>query len=112
MDLYRIYFVGTARFRPGKAEEATKWWKEEGAPFYAALPGVKSLRTFAAQFGLGGEYGLEFWYEVDNYAVMDVWDKVISDDPGKYGPVFVKFAELFEGGPSRLMGDWPESHLT
>lgn len=112
MDLYRIYFVGTARFKPGKSQEATKWWREEGEPFYASLPGVKSLQTFASQFGLGGEYSLEFWYEVDDYAVMDVWDKVIADDPGKYGPMFLKFAELFDGGPSRMMGDWPESSLT
>lgn len=111
MDLYRIYFVGTARSRPGKASEASKWWREEGEPFYASLPGVKSLQTYAAQFGLGGAYNLEFWYEIDDYAVMDAWDKVMSEDPGKYGPKFAKFAELFEGGPSRIMGDWPESRL-
>lgn len=32
-------------------------------------------------------------------------------DPGEYGPIFQQFNDLFESGPSRLMGDWPESHF-
>lgn len=112
MNMYRIYFVGTARPRPGKEGAAAEWWKEKGEAFYSAFPGVKSLQTFAGQFGLSGEYGIEMWYEIEDYAVMDKWDEVIGADPQKYGPAFVEFVELFEAGPSRLMGDWPESRLT
>jgi hypothetical protein len=51
------------------------------------------MLSFAGQFGLGGEFSLEFWYEIEDYAVMDHWDKVIAADPQKYGQVFEEFAE-------------------
>ncbi len=35
-------------------------------------------------------------------AVMDQWDEVFAEDPQKYGPVFVEFAELVE-----LVCIWP-----
>jgi hypothetical protein len=112
MDMYKIFFVGTARPRPGKDGEAAEWWKETGQQAYESFPGVKSLRTLAGQFGLAGQYSIEFWYEIEDYAVMDRWDEVIAADPQKYGPLFQKFGELFETGPSRLLGSWPESRLT
>jgi hypothetical protein len=112
MEPYRIYFVGTARARPGKAGAGAKWWTERGQAVYESLPGVKSLRVYATQFGLGAEYNIEFWYELENYAVLDEWDKAFDADPEKYGSVFQEFNDLFEAGPSQLMGDWPESRLT
>lgn len=111
MDAYGIFFVGTARTKPGKAAAAAQWWGEKGYDSYRSLPGVKSLRTYAGQFGLSGDYGIEFWYEVDNYAVMDRWDEAIAADPQEYGPLFEEFAEFFDVGPSRMMGDWLESRL-
>ena len=36
------------------------------------------------------------------HAGMDQWDEVFAEDPQKYGPVFVKFAELVE-----LVCIWP-----
>ena len=110
--MYRIFYVSTARPRPGKGSEAANWWKETGKPFFESIPGVKSLQTFAGQFGLSGEYGIEFWYELENYAVMDLWDKDVAANPQKYGSIFQEFNELFDSGPSRVMGDWPESRLT
>ncbi len=112
MEAYRIYFVATARHRPGKAGAGAKWWTEKGQPVFGSLPGVRSVRVYATQFGLGGEYSLEFWYEVENYAALDKWDEAFEADPEKYGPALQGFNDLFEAGPGRMMGDWPESRLT
>jgi hypothetical protein len=111
MEMYRLFYVATARSKPGKSTEAAKWWAEKGQTFYESLPGVKSLRTYAGQFGLSGDYGLEFWYEVEDYGVMDRWDADILERPDEYGPIFKEYNDLFESGPSRLMGEWPESSL-
>ena len=111
MSAYRLYFVSTATPRPGKGGEAAKWWREKGQAVFETLPGVKSLQVFASQFGLGRRHNIEFWYEIDDYAVMDKWDDDIAADAAKWGPIFDEFDQLFEGGPSRLMGSWPESRL-
>ncbi len=111
MDMYRLYFVSTAKTRPGKSSAAAEWWNEKGNPVFGSLSGVKSVKIYASQFGLGGEYSIEIWYEVENYAVMDQWDEDIAADPQKFGPIFEEFEDLFDLGPSRLVGDWPESNL-
>lgn len=111
MEFYRLYFVSTERTRPGKSSEAAKWWIESGKPTLGSLSGVKSVNAYATQFGLGGVYNIEIWYELENYAVMDQWDEEIAADPEKYGSILKEYGELFESGPSRLVGDWPESRL-
>jgi hypothetical protein len=109
---YRLFFVGTARPRPGQDSAAAEWWTEKGEAVYGSLPGVKSVQTFASQFGLAGEFTLEFWLEVASYGALDRWDDAMAAEPARYGQFFEEFNELFEGGPSRLMGDWPASRLT
>ena len=111
MGLYRLYYVSTARTRPGKSVAAGAWWREKGQAFYHSLPGVKSARIVASQFGLGDTFGHELWLEIENYQVMDLWDQDMAANPQRYGPIFQEFNELFESGSSRLMGDWPESYL-
>ena len=108
MEPYRIYVVSTAKVKPGKGSAAMKWWREKGKPMMEAAPGTKSVRAYAAQFGLGGEYGLEIWREVENYASFDRLDEDLDANPQKYAAWF-EARELLEWGPSRLMGDWPES---
>jgi len=81
MGSYKLYMVSTMKIRPGKFAEATKWWKEKGLPDARSRPWVKSLKCYAAQFGLAGEYGLEVWEEIENYAAMDSMDKWIEEDP-------------------------------
>ena len=111
MDEFRLFFVITATARPGKSGEAAQWYREKGQAFMESYPGVKSLQVFAGQFGIGRKHGIEFWFEIENYAVMDAWDAAIADDPAKYGAPWAEYSELFESGPSRVMGDWPESHF-
>ena len=108
---YRIYYVATAATRPGRGAEAAQWWREKGQAFFESFPGVKSLQVFASQFGIGRKHGYEFWYELENYAVLDTWDAVLEADPEKYGPPWMEYIELFEPGPTRIMGAWPESRL-
>jgi len=108
-EVYRIYHVWTAKIKPEKMGEAAKWWQEKGKATYESFPGVKSVRAYAAQFALGGEYGLEIWVEMENYAAYDRWDEDLVANPQKYA-AFREIRELFEVGPGRLMGDWPESH--
>jgi len=108
MEEFRIYFVYTAKFKPGKRKEALKWWQEKGKAFKESFPGTKSVRAYAVQFGLGGEYYIEIWVEKENYASLDLLDKDIALNPQKYSPI-KEAQELFDWGPSRIMGDWPES---
>jgi hypothetical protein len=111
---YRLYWVGTAKIRPGKFEEATKWWREKGAPDLLSEPWTKSLHAYAAQFGLAGEYGIEVWQEIENYAALDLMDQWQIEDQARAKmkrDIWKEGVEYFEWGPARLMGDWPESSL-
>ncbi len=110
MGAYHIYFINTFKTKPGKGAAAIKWWQGGGRAVYETLPGVKSVRMYAAQFGLGGD-GLEMWTEIEDYGAMDKWDEAIVANPDKFGAFFKEFNDLFEPGPSRIMGDWPESNL-
>ena len=108
MEEYRIYVVCTFKMKPGKTKEAVKWWQEKGKAMYESIPGAKSVRTYAAQFSIGGEYSCEIWTEVKNYAYFDLLDKDMEQNPQKYSPIR-EAQDLFDWGPTRIMGDWPES---
>jgi len=108
MEEYRIYVVDTFKIKPGKTKEAVKWWQEKGKAMFESIPGTKSLRSYAVQFGLGGEYSIEIWTEVKNYAYFDLLDKDMEQNPQKYSPLR-ESPDLFDWGPTRIMGDWPES---
>lgn len=110
MGVYRLYVVWTAKIKPGKGDEYAKWWREKGKVMVESYPGTKSVRTYAAQFGLGGEYGLELWAEIENYAAFDRLDEDMLANPQKYAPLR-EAQDLVEWGPARLMGDYPESHF-
>jgi hypothetical protein len=84
-----------------------KWWQEKGKAFFEAFPGVKSVKAYAAQFGLGGNL-LEVWLELENYAALDRMDEDLTANPQKYA-AWAETPDLFENGPARIMGDWPES---
>jgi len=111
---YKLFMVGTVKIRPGKFVEATKWWKEKGLPDLRTRPWTKSIKCYAGQFGLAGEYDIEIWQEIENYAVMDSMDKWIEEDPKraeKTRDIWKEGNDYFEWGPTKLMGDWPESSL-
>ena len=108
MEKYRIYVVDTFKIKSGKRKEALKWWQEKGKALVESTPGTKSVRTYAVQFGLGGEYTIEIWAEKENYASFDLEDKDYIQNPQKYS-AFKEAQELFDAGPARIMGDWPES---
>lgn len=113
MEPYKLYWVGLGKIKTGKSAEATKWWREKGAPDILSEPWTKSLRCFGRQFGLGaGEYSIEIWQEIDSYAAFDKMDKMFMDNPGaskEKKALWDEADEFFEWGPTRLMGDWPES---
>ena len=112
MEKYKLYWVGQGKVKTGKYIEAIKWWKEKAAPDILADPWTKSLKCFAGQFGLGGEYTIEIWQEIESYAAFDKMDKFWeedSDSANKKLEIMKEGNEFFDWGPSRLMGDWPES---
>jgi hypothetical protein len=114
MTAYKLYWVATAKIKPGKWEEATKWWREKGAPDLRSEPWNRSLRTYAGQFALSGEYEIEVWQEIENYAAFDKMDEWYEEDPvraKKKNDFWQESEEYFEWGPARLVGDWPESSL-
>jgi len=111
---YKIFMVSTFKIKPGKGVEATKFWREKGLPDIRSRPWVKSLRCYAGQFGLAGEYQIEIWEEIADYAAMDAMDKWFEEDPKRTARMIEMWkggSEYFEEGPTRLMGDWPESSL-
>jgi hypothetical protein len=111
---YKIFMVSTFKIKSGKGVEATKFWREKGLPDIRSRPWVKSLRCYAGQFGLAGEYQIEIWEEIANYAAMDAMDKWFEEDPKRTARMIEMWkggSEYFEEGPTRLMGDWPESSL-
>jgi hypothetical protein len=108
--LFRIFVVSTGKPKPGKNRELAEWWTNKGEALFKSLPGTKDVNTYAVQFRLGGEYVIEIWREVENYASLDQADEEIVSNPKKYGP-FVEVRELIEFGPTRIMGDWPASAL-
>ena len=108
MEEFKIYQVITARSKPGKSGEAAKWWREKGKAAYEASPGIKSVKAYGVQFGLGGN-GIEIWLEMENYAAFDRLDEDLDANPQKYA-AFGEAQDLFEWGATRIMGDWPESH--
>jgi hypothetical protein len=114
MDAYRLYYVATGKFKPGIAEEdVVKWWREKGADIFS-YPGVKSLRAYAAQFGLAGKYDLEVWLELENYSALDKMDEWFVENPDlakRKEDLWKESQAYFEWGPARLMGDFPESSL-
>jgi hypothetical protein len=108
MDPFNLYQVLTVKVKSGKSVEAAKWWKEKGKALYESSPGIKSVKAYGVQFGLGGSF-LEFWLEMENYAVFDRIDEDLDANPQKYA-AFAEFWDLFESSTTRIMGDWPESH--
>jgi hypothetical protein len=106
--------VSTAKVKSGKFVEATKWWGEIGLPDIKTRPWAKSVKSYSAQFGLGGEYSIETWTEIEDYAALDVMDSWIIEDPERAKQnreMWLEANEYFEWGPTRLMGDWPKSSL-
>ena len=108
MEAFKIYYVFTMNVKPGKSNEATKWWQEKGKAVYESTPGVKAVKSYAVQFGLGGNH-IEIWLEMENYAAFDRIDEDLESNPQKYA-AFGESQDLFESSSARVMGDWPESH--
>lgn len=45
---------------------------------------------------------------MENYAALDRIDEDLETNPEKYA-AFGDAEELFDDGPARLMGEWPQS---
>jgi|SoiMetStandDraft_5_1073268.scaffolds.fasta_scaffold552163_1 hypothetical protein len=105
-----VHFVTTARPRSGQALAAAKWWRDKGQSFFASMPGVKGVTAYAVQFGLGGEYSVEIWQEIDGYAALDKWATEFRAQRQNYD-LFGEFLQLYEVGPTRILGRWPEMRL-
>lgn len=102
---YPLFFVTTWSVRPGKMAEAMQWYAQ-ATDLFSHLPGTKSVRGFANQFGLGpGEHGFEMWVELEAYAALDAWDRIDGPIRQQWLEVEKAGAECLDEGPSRLMGD-------
>lgn len=111
MEKYRIHEVTTAKIKPGQGAAAVEWWHEKGKAAFEVSPGTKSVRAYAVQFGFGGEYQLEIWREIEEYGSYDRLDEDFTAHPGKYA-AFFEVTDVLESGPTRLMGEWPESQFS
>jgi hypothetical protein len=111
VEKYRIYEVNTAKIKAGKGAAAAKWWHEKGKAAFEVSPGTKSLRAYAVQFGLGGGFQLEIWREIEEYGTYDRLDEDMAAHPEKYA-AFFEVTDVLEFGPTRLMGDWPQSQFS
>lgn len=111
MEKYRIYEVSTARIKPGKSAAVVEWWHGKGKAAYGVSPGTRSVKAYAVQFGFGGQYQLEIWREIEGYGTYDRLDEDIIAHPENYA-AFGEVSDILEFGPSRLMGEWPESQFS
>lgn len=111
MDKYRIYEVTTAKIKPGKGAAAVEWWHQKGKAAFEVSPGTKSVKAYGVQFGFGGEHQLEIWRESEEYGSYDRLDEDITAHPEKYS-AFLEVTDVLEFGPTRLMGEWPQSQFS
>ena len=110
-DRFRLFIVSTGKAKPGKADDLAKWFRDGGISSWEALPRTRGVDVYGVQFGLGGEFGIEIWSEVEDYATFDLTDQELLDNPEKYS-WFGELSELMDWGPTRIMGDFPASRLT
>jgi hypothetical protein len=111
VENYRIYEVTSIRIKPNKGRDAVEWWHQRGKTAFETGPGTKSVSAYAVQFGFGGQYQLEVWREIESYGTYDRLDEDLVSNPEKYTG-FRETSDFLEFGPTRLMGDWPESQFT
>ncbi len=111
MGVYRIYHVWSGRLKSRRVNLFVQWYNEHGYKMLCAMPGVKSVRAFARQFGLGpGDLDVEIWMEIENYQTYDRIDKDVIEHPEKYA-AWYEIDEYLEQRSSRIMGDFPGSVL-
>lgn len=110
MEEYRLYEVTSIRIKPGQGVAAVKWWDEKGKAAFEVSPGTKSVTAYGVQFGFGGQYQLEVWREIEDYGTYDRLDEDLVAHPEKYA-AFSEVRDVLEFGPTRLMGDWPQSQF-
>lgn len=102
---YRIFYVSTLSTQTGKQQEAMAWF-DQGMRVWRQMPGVKSVQSYAVQFGLAqGGSMFEVWTEIEDYSALDAWDHLD-------GPIRQEWLDLMSAGrscvtwgPARLMGD-------
>ena len=85
VEAYRLFWVGTLKIKPGKYAEAQKFWREKGLPDILADPWTKSVKCYAVQFGLGGEYAIEVWQESKTMRPSIEWTGASSTIPRRRG---------------------------
>ncbi len=104
------YWVSQFKIKSGMDFKAVEWWKAKGEPDFLADPITKSLKTYAVQFALGGDYTVEIWRELENYSAFDQ----LKANAQKHSEFYTGSAkhlaeakEIIEWGPARMMQEWP-----
>jgi hypothetical protein len=103
------YWVGQFKIKSGMDFKAIEWWREKGEPDILNEACTKSLKTYAVQFALGGDYTVEIWQELENYSVLDQVELDIQKRPEFYANHTKHLSEahaIIEWGPARLMKEW------
>jgi hypothetical protein len=102
---YRIFYVSTLSAQTGKSQEAMTWF-DQGMRVWRQLPGVKSVQSYAVQFGLSqGETMFEVWTEIQDYSVLDAWDRIDGPLRAEWLDLMAAGRTCVTWGPARLMGD-------
>ena len=104
-----LYWVEQFRIKSGMDFKVIEWWREKGEPDLANEICIKSYKTYAVQFALGGEYTIEIWKKLENYSGLDELELDIKKRPDIYAGYMKDIAEahtLIEWGPARLMKEW------
>ena len=74
-------------------------------------PTNSGSRRYTVQFGFGGEYQLEIWREIEEYGSYDRLDEGFTAHLEEYA-AFFEVTDVLEFGPTRLMGERPESQFS
>ena len=102
-----LFHVFTLRARQGKGDALVTWWRETALDVFRSLPGIKSVRALQTQYLLGGEYDLEWWFELENWAGYDQVTQAFATNP-QLGAALAEQDSLVEFGPSRVVAEWPD----
>lgn len=102
---YRLFYVLTYATQPGKLGEAVSWY-EQGLGVWTRMPGVISVQGLTQQFNLGpDEYHIEIWFEIEDYSVLDAWDRVGGELQSDFIELVKAAQSCVKPGPARLMGE-------
>ena len=93
----KVYYIMAYDKKEISAPEFKKWLKDVAEPAWRKIPGVKSVKTFHRKAGLGQRPVYQTWWEIPNFAFLDVlMEKSASPEMDKIMTKFYDSVSVFD----------------